>query len=385
MAVYDGPMIDTDVHHNLIDAEVAEYLSPHWREYVAGKGRPLSLFPVTSTPSSLLPGGGARADSYPGIGRRPGSDYELLRAQLLDKYRYERAVLTHNLGDFASHANHLFTAELCRAVNDWNLEHWLARDDRLYSVVVVPTSLPEVAADEIRRVGKSERMVGVLFSGNPIGLPYGDPILHPIYEAAAELDLPIVFHIGADRPNSQIRAVGGPKWNVMMGTPEAGQSAMHYISSFIVNGVFEKFPRLQLLFNEYGVTWLPGLVWRLDENVALLRHESPWVKRLPSEYIHDHIRLSTQPLEESPDDKGAMVALLETVDGVDDMLCYSSDYPHLSFDDPTYVARMLPARWHPKVFHDNAATLFGWAKRQPRHAQSSGSLTQSHRSQQVAT
>lgn len=365
MAAYAGPIIDTDVHHQIVDAEVAGYLSPNWRAYAGGAGRPLSLLAVSGTPSSLLPGGGARADSYPEHGK-PGSDYDLLRLQLLDKYGYERALLTHNLGDYASHLNHLFTADLCRAVNDWNVDHWLSRDDRVRGAIVVPTALPDMAAAEIRRLGADRRFAGVLFSGNPLGRPYGDPLLHPIFEAAAEFELPIVFHIGADRPTSQIRSVGGPKWNVMMGTPEAGQSAMHYISSFIVNGVFEKYPRLRLLFNEYGVSWLPNLVWRLDESVALLRHESPWVRRTPGEYIHDHVRLSTQPLEESPDDKGALVALLETVDGVDDMLCFSSDYPHLSFDDPTYVARMLPERWHAKVMHDNAAMLFGWAA--PREA-----------------
>lgn len=359
MATYSGPIIDTDVHHQVVDSEVRQYLSPRWRDF-AGNGRPLNLLAVSGTAAALLPGGGARSDAYPSNGQRPGSDLELMKVQLLDKFNYEAVVLTHNLGDFASHINHMFAADLCRAVNDWTLERWIGRDERLAAVIVAPSAQPELAAREIRRVGAQERMVGVLFSGNPLGRPYGDPIFDPIYQAASEFDLPIIFHIGADRPSSQVRAVAGSKWNVMMGTPEAGQGAMHYISSYVVNGTFERFPSLKLLFNEYGVTWLPNLVWRLDENVDLLRLESPWVKRLPSDYVREHVRLSTQPLEESPDDKGALVDLLSTVDGIEDMLVFSSDYPHLTYDDPSYVSRMLPDAWHEKVMHDNAAKLFGW-------------------------
>jgi uncharacterized protein len=362
MARYEGPIIDTDVHHQIVDSEVIEYFTAPWKDYIAGGGRRLPLQAPSATGSALLPTGGALADSYPEDGSRPGSDYGLLNSQLLDKYGYFRALLTHGVGDFATHLNQYFTVELTRAINDWNIDKWLGHDDRLYSVVLVPTALPDVAAKEIRRVGTHSNMAGVLLCGDPIGRPFGDPLLHPIYEAAAEVGIPIVFHVsGCDRPNSQMRTVGGPKWNPMQLVPESGQSAMHHISSFIVHGVFEKYPGLKLLFNEYGVSWLPNLVLRLDENYDLLRLESPWLKKRPSEYIHDHVRLSTQPLEESPDDKGGLVRLMETVDGVKDILVFSSDYPHISFDEPTYIARLLPAAWQRKVFCENACELFGWS------------------------
>jgi predicted TIM-barrel fold metal-dependent hydrolase len=137
------------------------------------------------------------------------------------------------------------------------------------------------------------------------------------------------------------------------------QQAHHYLTSLIVHGVFERFPSTQVLIMEYGVAWLPWLMWRLDAEYDRLREESPWVRRWPSEYVRDHVKLSTQPLEEGQ--KASDVSqLLQMVEGAEDLLCFSSDYPHGTMDDPGYVARVLPAAWHRKVFCENACRVFGW-------------------------
>jgi hypothetical protein len=137
------------------------------------------------------------------------------------------------------------------------------------------------------------------------------------------------------------------------------QQAMHYISSLITHGVFEKFPDLHFTFKEYGVAWLPSLMWRLDENYASLKRESPWVRDLPSNYIRRNIRLSTQPIESSPNARG-LADYLGTVEGIEDILCFSSDYPHFSMDEPAFLARQLPKEWHRKIFCENACNVFGW-------------------------
>jgi hypothetical protein len=133
----------------------------------------------------------------------------------------------------------------------------------------------------------------------------------------------------------------------------------HFISSFIVHGVFEKYPDLHLLMNEFGVGWLPPLMWSLDREYPLLRIESPWVKKYPSEYIHEHIKLSTQPLE-TTSDGSELVDFLSAIDGIEDLLCFSSDYPHYTMDDFAFISRVLPSSWHQKVFFENARDIFGW-------------------------
>lgn len=356
---YTGPIVDVDVHHNpKSDRELTDYLPERWRAYAQGR----SGFPLRppAAGDGISPNGAQRVDAYGADGSRPGSDYATLREQLMDGHNYHAAILTHNTGDFGAHLNPHYAQALCAAANDWNLDTWLPLDDRFHSVVAVSWAQPAEAAREIRRVGGHARMVGVLMVGNVLGRPLGDAIYDPIYEAASELGLAICVHpTRADRPTT-VTSVGGMTSSFIENNSENSQQAMHYVSSLVVHGTFERFPSLRVLIAEYGVAWLPPLLWRLDEHHELLKLESPWVRRWPSEYAHDHIKLSTQPIEESPDSRRGLVDLLSTVDGIEDMLCYSSDYPHYSMDDVGYVARRLPAAWHRKVFCDNACATYGW-------------------------
>lgn len=359
--LYDGPIIDVDVHHRpKSDAEIVQYLPPQWQRYVnsAGPDR-LPLVQMKKSTGRLGLNLRRRLDAFPADGTMPGSSYELTKAQLLDKFHYTRALLNWDLGDYACNMNPYFATALCRAANDWNINSWLATsDDRILSVVIVPSAFPQEAAAEVRRVGKHPRIAGVLLAGNPVGRPFGDPMFHPIYEAAHEMGLVIIIHAtGDDMPTKETAHAGGAvatNWDEVV---SYNQQAQHYISSFIVHGVFEKYPGLLVQITEYGIAWLPSLMWRLDAQYDALRLESPWVKKWPSEYILSNVRFSTQPIDDSPHRHG-LAQLLETVDGIENIICFSTDYPHSSGDDHTYVARQLPAAWHRKVFFENACATF---------------------------
>jgi predicted TIM-barrel fold metal-dependent hydrolase len=372
MAAYNGPIVDVDVHHRpKSNAEFVDFMPRKWQDFVKGDGHGLFPLEPPSANAFITPFEARRADAFGDDGSFPGSSYEKLRTQVLDRYGYHRAVLTHDLGQYATNLNPYFTEAVCRAVNDWNIATWLTYDDRLYGLAVAPIGNPEQAVAELYRVARHDRIIGLLICGNPLGRPLGDPIFDPVWKACADLGLAVSIHpISSDRPNSQITSVGGPK-----AYPEAqsqfSQQAQHYIASLVVHGTFEKFPGLKFVVKEYGVAWLPYVMWRLDQNYEVLKHESPWVKRWPSEYIRSNVKLSTQPFEESPDGKGVVADFLGTVDGIEDLLCFSSDYPHYSMDDPTHVARLLPAAWHRKVFCENACASYGW----PVPAEKAGAVT----------
>jgi uncharacterized protein len=362
MSGYSGPIIDVDIHHApQAPQELIEYLPKRWQEYVRADGREqMSLLPFGcwGTVATF----GHRSDAWDDDGTQPGTNVENVRTKLLDRYGYYRGILTHQLGQYGTHQNQYFAQAICQAANDWTLERWLSRDERLFALISIPAAVPEHAVAEIRRLGSNPRFVGVLLCGNPFGRPIGDPLFHPIYQVATEMGLAISVHPAtSDRPNQLTAATGGPL-GFMDHVSQFTQQAQHYISSLVVHGVFEKFPTLRFTIKEYGIAWLPSVLWRLDQNYELLKQESPWVKRLPSEYLHEHVKLSTQPIEESPDDKKGLARLLETFDGIEDMLCFSSDYPHGSMDAPDFIGRQLPASWLRKVFCDNACLTYGWSR-----------------------
>jgi predicted TIM-barrel fold metal-dependent hydrolase len=133
---------------------------------------------------------------------------------------------------------------------------------------------------------------------------------------------------------------------------------MAHLVSLVCHGVFERLPGLRVVLIEAGVAWLPGVLWRLDANWKALRSETPWVRRLPSEQVREHVRFTTQPLEQ-PRRKSDLHAVLEAVDGLEDMLMFATDYPHWDFDSPRQVVARLPEAWREKVLSENARALYG--------------------------
>jgi hypothetical protein len=355
--MYTGPLIDTDIHHQpKKDADLLPYVPLRSRELVERMIEHRAfLGGLRAIPT--VAGGLLRHDAYPPDGP-PGSSYELLAEQYLDPAGMTRCLLTFNVGEYGSHLNPYVSADLCTAANDWNVENWLDRDDRLYSGIVVSGQLPDEARKEVLRLADHPRMSCVIIGGSPLARGLGDPLYHPIYEAAAEVGLPIVCHLGVSVLQSGKAIVGNASTfaevNLSLATA-GGQN----VTSFIVHGVFEKYPQLRVVMNEYGVSWLPPLLWSLDREYPLLRLESPWVKKPPSEYVREHIRLATQPLETTSDGR-ELIQFLSTVDGIEDLLCFSSDYPHLTMDDFAFVSKVLPDSWHDKVFFENARDVFGW-------------------------
>ena len=97
------------------------------------------------------PRGAKAADALPENGVA-GSDFDLFRQQLLDDGRRERVVLGYEDGMLSAILTTLFFAgEVARAANDWTIEEWLSRDERLHSLVLVAGAIPADAAAEIRR------------------------------------------------------------------------------------------------------------------------------------------------------------------------------------------------------------------------------------------
>ena len=362
--MYDGPVIDCDVHNEwTAQKDLLPYLAEGWREYVVG---PMDAGPIPMSVSGGYenPHGFDREDAWPPSGGPPASDPAFVASQLLEPFGIERAILSYaTLLYSGSLPNPYFAAEVARAANDWLVDTWLAADSRFHGSILVANQLPDVAAAEIRRAGQNPRMVQVIMASNALGHPWGHPLFHPIYEACEELGLPIAIHAGGQGgANPPPTAGGAPNLYIEYHTL-AIQGMMTGFVSFVSEGVFEKFPNLKLILVEGGVAWIPGMLWRFDSNYKGLRREVPWVKRLPSAYFRDHVRVTTQPLEIAPTDDYLLEAL-EAIDGQNTLL-FATDYPHWDSDETTYIAQQIPPAWHSKVFYENALETFRWGDTAP--------------------
>jgi len=352
-------VIDCDVHHaRRTDGELLDRLPRAWREYALGPG-PAGTVPLTVQDGYPNPHGFMRADSYPDTGGPPGCDLPTMDAQLLTPARIDRAVLTY--GDdihVSGHHNPYFATALAQALNDWTVDTWLAADERFVGSIIVAAQLPDKAAEEIRRNAGNPRMVQVLLADNPTKNGFGHPLFHPIYEAAVETGRPVAIHAGAnDWANPP--SAGGATSNLYFETHALWpQALMTHFVSFVAHGVFEKYPGLKLLLIEGGAAWIAPLLWRMDTEYKGLRREIPWARRLPSEYFRDHVWVSTQPLELTPD-RHQVIELLGWI-GAEDWLVFSSDYPHWDSDELEHLRGRLPKGWHDNVFCKNAMRLYDW-------------------------
>jgi predicted TIM-barrel fold metal-dependent hydrolase len=305
--------------------------------------------------NSNLPGGNKRNDAFREAGEPVCSDLEFVKEQLLDRHNFWRVVATFDVGAHPNTENPYFGSAYARATNEWNADTWLTWDDRIYSVVVANMALPEDAADEIRRAGRNPRICATLLAGSPLGRPYGDPVYHPAWEATAEMGLAMDIHPGG---SALERTAGGKATSNLGSITNIWNTTMHHVTSMIVHGVFEKWPSMHVVIKEHGTAWLPYLMWRLDSNYETLKLESRWVKRWPSEYIREHVKIGSQPLEEMPDPND-LKKLYATAE-MQDLLCFATDYAHTSFDDPDNIARRLPDGWARSVMCDNACAHYGW-------------------------
>ena len=347
-------LVDCDVHHITSKPDdLYPYLPRHYVEYIEDFGTMMPGVGYTNMPRK-----GCRAELWEGQEEHPGSNIELAREKHLDTHQIDIAVLTGStVYGAAVHPNSDYAGAMCRAFNDWTLDTWIQADSRFrVSISIAPTD-PQQAAEEIHRLGDNPKVFQVIM---PAGarMPFGNRFYHPIYEAAQEHGLPICVHFGSEGAGvaNAPTAAGYPSYYLEMRMARP-QIAMAHTVSLICEGVFEKFPKLKFLFIEHDTFWVPGLMWHMDADWKSVRDYTPWVKRLPSEYIRGHIRFGSQPMEQPPT-HADLTKFLEWLHA-DEVLVYASDYPHWDWDNPTTVLPGISPELRRRVFVENPCELYG--------------------------
>lgn len=180
---------------------------------------------------------------------------------------------------FARNANEA-AARLCRS------------DPRRFAhlAAIAPQS-PRAAADELTRAVRDLGARGAVINSHTKGEYLDDPKFWPIFEAAQALDVPIYLHPREPSPAMalpfQATRVTGAIWGY---AAEAGLHALR----LILAGVFDQFPRLQIILGHAGES-LPFFIDRIDLRFAveLLPGGAKRLRMRPSDYLRRNFIVTT--------------------------------------------------------------------------------------------
>lgn len=312
-------VVDGDGHLVERDAEIFEYLEPPYRGNAALLGYP--FFPTLDgyQRGAILARTGIHKDYT--INARTWLDF-------LDEVGIESTVLYPTAGlAFGCIQDPEWAVALARAYNNWLYDRFYCVDRRLRGVALVPLQDVSEAIKEMRRALDELHMVGVVLTGNSADMGtrrlLGDPAFWPFYEEAERLNCAVAIH-GAVSMNLGLEAFRGFAAVQALEHPFA---QMIQLTSMILEGVFERFPRLRVAYLEAGTSWVPFMMDRLDRAyhawAARERREySEWVRKPPSDYIKSgNLFFSCEGGEES------MRHAIERL-GTSACLLFASDFPH---------------------------------------------------------
>ncbi len=158
--------------------------------------------------------------------------------------------------------------------------------------------------------------------------------LDPLWALMQEAGIPVLFHVGSggDFFDATYFKNGLPMEKDFHGGAENFRSVDYMaipgpvqmtLSTMILDGVLERFPRLKFGVIELGASWVPSWMRYMDSAAEAFRRHEQRLQKLtlrPSEYVQRQIRVTPYPTE----DTGWILR-----EAGDTVPLFSSDYPHV--------------------------------------------------------
>ncbi len=249
-------------------------------------------------------------------------------------------------------------AGLARAYNRWGQEMRESSNGRVATSGPIPIGDVSRAVDEIQYAYDH---LGIrCFWARPDHLNHrnlGDRYYDPVYELLQDLDCAFATHeflgLNAHTTGSD-RYTTYTEWHSVLHPHDA----QHACLSMIVNGVFERFPRLRCAYLEAGCGWLPSWLHRIDEHLELAgAREFPNLTMSATEYFGRNCWISTEC-----DDPFVSDVIRWMGDG---HIVYDTDFPHPDSKYPHATNHFLDASPElisnvakAKILWDNALDLY---------------------------
>jgi predicted TIM-barrel fold metal-dependent hydrolase len=304
-------------------------------------------------------------------GYRPGTPPQMaaMQPKLLDLgagrlAAMDEAGIDYQVLSLASMGMDTLAAEtatpLARDVNDELVAAIAAHPTRFGGFATLALQDPQQAAKELERCITRLGFLSVMLDGTSGGLFLDDARFTPIWEAAAQLGVPVYLHpalppepvkkayySGLPDPLGQLLSIAGWGWHAELG--------LHTLR-LIVSGLFDRLPTLQLIIGHMG----EGLPYALARSSAVLSHAAPSLRQPVANYFKTNIHLTTSGYFTAPPLKCALEVI-----GIDRMM-FSIDYP---FSPNTRgrayldeLQHQLPEEDFAKLTHANAEKLLNLRK-----------------------
>ena len=304
------------------------------------------------------------------------------RLERMDEFGLEAQVLYPNLLGFDTQIFLQLGPEVAlacvQAYNDFLVEWASADAKRLIPVMCLPHWDVDAALKELDRCHRAGHR-GILLAANyeKIGAAnIAEDVWEPVLKEAEERGLSANFHIGFNQLSAAdiARLWGGrTRASMEIAPPDVLATIKVQATSFlgnaqaivdiIVNGVCERYPRLQFVSVESGFGYVPFVLQALDwqwNNDGGSR-ANPKLTLLPSEYFERQI-YTTFWFEQPP---------TEWLVRYQDRLMFETDFPHPTSLTPGPWSSAKPARETAqralrdvapsvarKILYDNAAHLY---------------------------
>lgn len=208
---------------------------------------------------------------------------------------------------------------------------------------------PVAAAREMERAVARLGLHGFVVNSHTDNRYLDEPFFWPILEAAEALDRPIYIH-----PRAPADTMAGPFREHNMHAAiwgfqaETGTHAMR----LILSGVFDRFPRLQIVLGHMGES-IPFNLWRADYQFER-RRERQRSSLVPSEVFRRNFTITTSGVEHDP----TLRYCIEVLGA--DRIMWAIDYPYQPMAGA--LEAMNQARISDSdralIFHRNAERLF---------------------------
>ena len=249
-------------------------------------------------------------------------------------------------------------ADLARAINDRLAQTVAEHPDRYAAFTHLPTSAPELAANELERCVTQHNFLGGMVNGTTGGLFLDDPKFEPLLARFEQLGVPLYIHPAPPPPavravyyarlpghSSLLLSIAGWGWH--------SETAIHVLR-LVLSGTLDRHPKLKVIIGHMG-EGLPAMFARCDQVFADEAQDR--LTRTVTRTITDQVWVTTSGFFSLP----PLMALLMTF-GADRVL-FSVDYPFSPNTKGTDFLRSLPIAEADKrkLAHGNADRLLGLA------------------------